>query len=406
MKGAIERKEYLDKLKSLQGKEVIKVISGIRRCGKSTLFTLFQQYLLENNIEKEQIIHINFEDLANEPLLDYKLLYEHITSLLPSAESKNAEKMHYVFLDEIQHVDKFEKVVDSLFIKKNVDVYITGSNAYFMSGELATLLSGRYVEIKMLPLSFKEFYDAHSIKPSLQEVYNKYITNSSFPYTLQLDDDKTIKDYLEGLYNTIILNDVVARYRISDVKMFHSVVKFIFSNVGNRLSVARIANAMTSGGRKIDNKTVEKYLQGLLDTLVLYEANRYNIKGKQVLKLEEKYYLADLGLRYILTGGKDTDVGHILENVIYLELLRRGYTVYVGQIEKNEVDFVASKMDEEIYIQVSASVRDPKTLERELASLQMITDNYPKLLLSLDEDPPADYNGIKRLNALKWLLDK
>ncbi len=401
MSTLIERSEYLNKLQSFKDKDVIKVISGIRRCGKSTLFELFQKSLMESGVQQEQIIHINFEDMANEELLDYRVLYKHITERLDD------NKMNYIFLDEIQHVKEFEKAVDSLFIKKNTDVYITGSNAYFMSSELATLLSGRYIEIKMLPLSFKEFYDAQSEKLPLQDCYNKYITQSSFPYTVSLNgDEQAINIYLEGLYNTIILNDVVARYRIADVKMLDSIIKFIFSHVGCRLSVSSIANTMTSSGRKIDNKTVEKYISGLLDSLIIYEANRYNIKGKNILKLEEKYYVADLGLRHLLTGGKNIDIGHILENVIYLELIRRGYDVKIGQIEKNEVDFVATSSGECVYIQVSASVRDESTLKREHTSLQMIADNHPKLLLTLDNDPDGNYDGIKRLNALEWLLDK
>lgn len=395
----IPREQYMNFLIRYRDKQIIKVISGIRRCGKSTLFELFRQYLYSQGIDHSQIISINFEDISFEALTDYKKLYDYIT------ERVSPDKMTYVFLDEIQHVPYFEKAVDSLHIQNNIDIYLTGSNAYFMSGELATLLSGRYIEVRMLPLSFKEFCSATSDTLPLSIKYQRYITHGSFPYTLQFNNnEKDITEYLRGLYNTIVLKDVISRHRINDVLMLESVIKFIFNNIGNRLSSAKIANTMASSGRKIDSKTVEKYLSGLLDSLIIYESKRYNIKGKQYLSLQEKYYLADLGLRYMLVGGKDLDVGHILENVIYLELVRRGYEVYVGQSDSNEVDFVAMNSDGNLYVQVTATARDPSTLNRELKSLQSINDNYPKILLTLDEDPEADYDGIKRVNALKWLL--
>lgn len=395
----ISRKEYLDFLLKSKDKQIIKVISGIRRCGKSTLFELYREYLLNNGVNAGQIISINFEDIEYEHLKNYHALYDHIKQLLL------ADKMNYVFLDEIQHVPKFEKTVDSLFIKKNVDLYITGSNAYFMSGELATLLSGRYVELKMQPLSFSEYCVGNTENKPVIEKYTSYLENSSFPYTLQYGGDrKAIQDYLESLYNTVLLKDIVARYKISDVLMLESVTKFIFGNIGSQLSVTKIANTMTSYGRKIDPKTVEKYIKALMDSMIIYQAKRYNIKGKQYLKTLEKYYIVDIGLRYMLLGRRGADVGHILENVIYLELIRRGYDVYVGQMSDYEVDFVAMDTEGITYFQVAASVRDVKTLERELGSLQKITDHYPKYILTLDQDPVADYDGIKRINALNWLL--
>jgi len=315
--------------------------------------------------------------------------------------------MNYIFLDEIQHVLEYQKAVDSLFIKKNVDLYITGSNAYFMSGELATLLSGRYIELKMLPLSFSEYCDGNIDNITVNQKYLRYLENSSFPYTLQYGDDKkAIIDYLQSLYNTVILKDVITRYKISDVMMLESVTKFVFDNIGNQMSTTKIANTMTSGGRKIDAKTVEKYIKSLMDSLIVYQAKRYNIKGKQYLKTLEKYYVVDIGLRYMLLGKRSADVGHILENVIYLELIRRGYDVYVGQVGNLEVDFVAMNQDGINYFQVAASVRDEETLKRELNSLQKINDYYPKYILTLDEDPTADYDGIKRINALDWMLQK
>lgn len=379
-------------------KPIIKVVSGIRRCGKSSLLEMFKEHLLSTGVTGEQIVSVNFEELDYEYLCDYKLLYAYVKERLVTG------KTTYIFLDEIQHVKDFEKAVDSLFIKKNVDLYITGSNAYFMSGELATLLSGRYIELQMLPFSFKEYCSATLDKP-IQEKYNDYITRGSFPYsTVHAHTEKDAVEYLRGLYNTILVKDIATRYAIGDLTMLESVIRFIFANVGSRLSPANIANAMTSNGRQINNKTVEKYLNALVKSLMVYEAKRYNVKGKAILKLQEKYYIADMGLRFMLLGGKNLDVGHILENVVYLELLRRGYEVYVGEVGANELDFVAVSESGSLYIQVAASVRAPETLKRELTSLQKISDNYPKLILTLDDDPDADYDGIIRTNVLKWLL--
>lgn len=395
----IPRRDYLNFLIDSRDKQIIKVISGIRRCGKSTLLELYREYLLNDDIDEEQIISINFEDIDYEYLQNYRDLYDYIKSKLLK------DKMNYIFLDEIQHVENFEKAVDSLFIKKNTDIYITGSNAYFMSGELATLLSGRYIELKMLPLSFSEYCEGNKENISRSEKYIKYIENSSFPYILNYNSNKKeIRDYLQGIYNSVLLKDIVARYKIADVMILESVIRFIFDNIGNILSSSKIANTMTSLGRKIDAKTVEKYIKALMDSLLIYQTKRYNIKGKQYLKSLEKYYVTDIGLRYMLLGKSNTDVGHILENVVYLELIRRGYDVYVGQIGDAEVDFVAMNEYGKTYFQVSASVRDEKTLKRELGSLQKIADHYPKFLLTLDDDPVGDYDGIKRINALDWLL--
>lgn len=365
------------------------------------MLELFREYLLNNGVDKEQIIFINFEDLEYEELQDYHKLYNYVKSkMIP-------DKMNYVFLDEIQHVKNFEKAVDSLFIKKNADIYITGSNAYFMSGELATLLSGRYVELKMLPLSFSEFCTGTPDSISVSEKYRLYIENSSFPYVLRYENDyRDVREYLLSLYNTILIKDIVERYKISDIMLLESVVRFVFDNIGNQLSVSKIANTIKSDGRNISTKTVDKYLQALVDSMMIYQANRYNIKGKQYLKTLEKYYVVDIGLRYALLGKRGYDVGHILENVIYLELIRRGYDVYIGQVGELEVDFVAMNDNGSEYFQVSASVRDEKTLERELKSLQKINDNYPKYILTLDDDPVCDYDGIKKINALDWLLKK
>ena len=301
----------------------------------------------------------------------------------------------------------FHKVVDSLFIKKNVDLYITGSNAYLLSSEIATLISGRYIEIKMLPLSFKEYVSSSGSELDLANKYRKYIEFSSFPSVLELDENNDIiKDYLEGLLNTIVLKDVVQRNKISDILVFKSVLRFIFDNIGSQLSSKKIADTLTSSGRKVDSKTVEKYLQALMECYVIYQASRYNIKGKEYLKTLDKYYVVDIGLRYSLLGTSFRDSGHILENVVYLELLRRGQEVYIGKINDLEVDFVAMSKNNMTYIQVAASIRDEKTLERELIPLEKIDDSYPKYVLMLDDVPEANYKGIKIVNALDWLLGK
>ena len=407
----IDRKEYLDFLVKSKDRQIIKVVSGVRRCGKSTLFEIYKDFLLENGVEKNQIISINFEDMDYEELTDYKKLYEYIKSKMIG------DKKNYIFLDEIQHVDKFEKVVDSLFIKENTDLYITGSNAYFMSSELATLLSGRYIELKMLPLSFKEYYQAkleyekleqkeNRILKTLIQYYNEYIVNSSFPYTLQLDSDlKNIHEYLSGIYNSVLLKDIVARLKISDVMRLESVVKYIFDNIGNLTSLSKIANTLTSMGRKTDAKTIEKYIRGLTDSLLVHEVSRYNIKGKEFLSTLSKYYVTDLGLRQMISGNRNIDMGHILENIIYLELLRRKGNVYVGQFDKNEIDFVVINSNEIEYYQVALTVLDENALKRELDVFKNIKDNYPKYLITLDDVMVnTDYDGIKVVNALEWLL--
>ena len=397
----IIREEYLNRLIALRDKHIIKIVTGIRRCGKSTLFEIFQDYLINNGVSNDQIISINFEDYDYEELTDPHKLYEYIKDKIIG------NKKMYVFLDEIQNVNDFHKIVDSLFIKKNIDLYLTGSNAYMLSSEIATLISGRYVEIKMLPLSFKEYVQSTGDTNNLNKKYREYIEFSSFPYVLELKNQyKEINVYLESLLNTIILKDIVQRNKISDILMLKSVLRFLFDNIGNQLSSKKIADTLTSNGRKIDSRTVEKYINFLMESYVIYQANRYNIKGKEYLKTLEKYYVVDIGLRYALLGQKSTDVGHILENIVYLELIRRGFAVYVGKVNELEVDFVAMDGKKTIYYQVCATVRDENTLKRELSSLEKISDHYQKIILTLDEDPEADYNGIKRINVLEWLIEK
>ena len=396
----IPREEYLERLRNLKHKKLIKIVTGIRRCGKSTVLKMFRDELLNNGVEENQIIFINFEDYENKSLRNIDSLYDYIKQRLTS-------KMNYVFLDEVQRVEDFPEVVDSLYIKDNVDLYLTGSNSSLLSSEIATLISGRYVEIKMLPFSFKEFVRATNQSEHFSLAYRQYIETSSFPYVLELlQTPQEINAYLEGIFNTILVKDIIDRKKIADTNVLKSVTQFLFDNIGSELSSKKIADTLTSHGRKSDSKTIEKYVTSLEESFIVYRAHRYNIKGKEYLKSLEKYYVADIGLRNFMLGKKSIDVGHILENIIYLELIRRGYSVYVGKIDDMEIDFVAQNSQGNTYIQVAASVRDENTLKRELRSLQAVKDNYPKMILTLDDDPESDYNGILRKNALEWLLEK
>lgn len=396
----ITRTEYLNKLISLKDKRLIKIVTGIRRCGKSTLFEQYQEYLLNNGVLPEQIQSINFEDADNDQLLNYKVLHEYIKSrLIP-------DKMNYIFLDEIQNVPEFQKAVDSLYIRKNADLYITGSNAYLLSGELATLLSGRYIEIKMQPLSFKEYVSAFA-NPNRSELFSQYIANSSFPYAIELlDDVKNVRDYLDGLYNTIIVKDISDRKKLTDTQQLKRVYRFAADNIGNLASIKKISDTMSADKQEISTHTVENYLTYLEESYLLYSVSRYDIKGRDYLRTGEKYYLADVAFRYLLLGDKKQDYGHILENVVYLELIRRGYQVFIGKTGNQEVDFVAFKGTDLEYYQVSLSVLDENTLKRELSALESISDHNPKYLLTLDALPVTSHNGIKQINVLDWLLDK
>lgn len=394
----IRRENFIERLRCFKDKQLIKVVTGIRRCGKSTLLLQWQKTLLNEGVEKNQIISINFEDYEFKNLCDKDEFYKYVKERIVP------EKRMYLFFDEIQRVEHFEEVVDSFFINPLFDIYITGSNSSILSSELATYLSGRYVEIKMQPLSFREFVDALGMQDNLSVAYRKYQEISSFPYALSLES-KSVGEYLESLYNTILVKDIVSRKKITDVSMFQSVTEFIFDNIGLEVSSKKIADTMTSSGRKIDSRMVENYLSALSETYIVYKVKRYNIKGKEYLKSLEKYYIADIALRSALLGKKAMDAGHILENIVYLELLRRRYKVYVGKYDDMEVDFVAITEDGNKYFQVSATVRDEATLERELKPLRQIKDNYPKILLTLDDDPQSDYDGIKRMNALDWLME-
>ena len=398
----INRTEYLEQLKRFKDKDLIKVVTGIRRCGKSTLFELFINYLQESGVEEEQIIKINLED-ADYNFENYKELYDFINKQLDS------KKRYYVFLDEIQNVPMFQKAVDSLYIKKNVDVYITGSNAYLLSGELATLLSGRYVEIKMLPLSFKEYLSAFENKEkSRYEYFLDYMKNGGMPGNIPIlqDNPNDLDTYLEGIFTTIVYKDIITRNNITDRMILESVLKFIFDSIGSPISTKKISDTLTSKGMITSNHTVENYITAFIDSFLIYKAERFDVKGKNLLARDYKYYVADSGLRSYLLGKKaDSDMGHILENIVYLELLRRGYKVYVGKVGELEVDFVAENRNGLKYYQVALSVRDEKVLERELRSLQKTGDHYPKYLITLDMDLEADYDGITKINVIDWLLN-
>lgn len=400
----VARDEYLNFLKRNRDKHIIKVVSGVRRSGKSTLFLLFRDYLKKTGVKDNQIINLNFEDMDFEDLLDPEKLYSYIKKkLLP-------DQMNYIFLDEIQHVHNFEKVADSLFIKDNVDLYITGSNAYFLSGEIATLLTGRYVQLNMLPLSFNEFVQWHRQNNKFtndQDMFNQYL-KSSFPYTLFTETDQERIEYLQGIYSTIVLTDIVTRLNIKDVPVLERLIRTLFSNIGSQVTINKITNTLRSNGYKTSNKTIDRYLEGILDSLLMYEAKRYDIHGHDLLSSNSKYYVVDLGLRRLLLPDHQEDYGHIIENVVYLELLRRFPNVYVGQSGKYEVDFVAlNGRNEARYFQVALTTLDENVLKRELRSLQRIGDSYPKYLLTLDTlNKDANYNGIQKMNIIDWLLEK
>ena len=400
----VARDEYLNFLKRNRDKHIIKVVSGVRRSGKSTLFLLFRDYLKKTGVKDNQIIDLNFEDMDFENLLDPEKLYSYIKKrLLPN-------QMNYIFLDEIQHVHNFEKVADSLFIKDNVDLYITGSNAYFLSGEIATLLTGRYVQLNMLPLSFNEFVQWHKQNNKFtnnQDIFNQYL-KSSFPYTLFTETDQERIEYLQGIYSTIVLTDIVTRLNIKDVPVLERLIRTLFSNIGSQVTINKITNTLRSNGYKTSNKTIDRYLEGILDSLLMYEAKRYDIHDHDLLSSNSKYYVVDLGLRRLLLPDHQEDYGHIIENVVYLELLRRFPNVYVGQSGKYEVDFVAlNGQNEARYFQVALTTLDENVLKRELRSLQRIGDSYPKYLLTLDTlNKDANYNGIQKMNIIDWLLEK
>ena len=404
----IKRTDYLNELNKWKDEQVIKVVTGIRRCGKSTLLEQFQTELVSNGISREQIIAVNFEALEYEELLDYKKLYAYIVDKIVP------DKKNYVFLDEIQMVNDYQKAVDSLFIRDNIDIYITGSNAYLLSGELATLLSGSYVEINMLPLSFAEYRSAKT-DGSDDAALADYLRLGGLPYIVTLDDANEKADtYLEGIYNTIIIKNIEERQKrkdkggkrnINDIALLKNIARFLASSVGNPVSIKSISDYITSSGRKVSQNTVSEYVSALVEPYIFYPVERYDVEGKQLLKQNQKYYISDLGLRRYMVTKKNYDLGFSLENVVYLELKRRGYRINIGKVGSTEVDFVTEKNGSITYIQVTASMTDEKTFEREMASLKTIKDNYPKMILTLDRFTAGNYEGITVKNVIDWLLE-
>ena len=405
----IERKEYLRQLESWKDKHIIKVITGIRRCGKSTLLKQFQSKLIENGISKEQIISINFEDMQFDDLLDYKKLYQFIKRKIIE------DKKMYIFLDEVQKVDQYENVVDSLFINDFIDVYITGSNSYLFSGQLATNLRGRYIELSILPLSFKEYYQYKNDDKS--HCFMNYMKTGGFPYLLNIDDNnENVNMYIEGIYNTVLIKDIEERLNrkqrknnnssLTDVALLKSISKYLSSVVGSPISIRSITNYLISNERKVSPNTVSEYITSLCDSYLYYPVEPMDISGKELLKSNKKYYIVDLGIRNYILPKKRYDLGFSIENIVYFELHRRGYEVYIGKNKNLEVDFIAKKNNEYTYIQVTASMLEESTFEREITPLREIRDNYPKIILTLDEFTVGNYEGIKVINVIDWLLEE
>lgn len=396
----ISRDIYLRALLQWRDKDVIKVVTGVRRCGKSTLMELLKRELRSQGVADDHIVHINLELLENEPLLEYHALHEAIL------DRCRDDGMHYILLDEVQNVPEFQRAIDSLYIRPNIDLYITGSNAYLLSGTLATLLSGRYVEIKMLPFSFAEYRTARSDEDlTARRLWSEYLHDGSFPAILQMaGNDALAFDYLDGILNTILMKDV-SQHLNADASTLRSLVVFLYDNIGNLCSPASIAKAMKASGQSVSAPTVSRYLEALEAAYLVYPAVRYDVRGKRILKQERKYYAVDMGLRRVLCSNSVRDTGRILENVVYLELLRREKNVYVGQGPAGEIDFVTSGAEGTKYWQVSESVAREETLERELSSFAGAKDNYPKTLITLDDVREESYDGIRCVNALDWLCE-
>lgn len=405
----VKRKEYLNKLIEWKDEQVIKVVTGIRRCGKSTLLLQYQDYLRENGVTDEQIISLNFEELENEDLLDYKVLYSYIKERLCK------DKMTYIFLDEIQNVSSFEKAIDSLYVKDNTDVYITGSNSYLLSGELATLLTGRYVEISMLPLSFAEYKELSN--ESEENAFSEYMRYGGMPYVASMSKtEEKVNTYIEGIYNTVVVKDIEARQKrretdpdkrkINDIALLKTIAKYLSSVVGSPVSVKSVTDYLTSNGRRVSPNTVDDYMEALAESYIFYPAERFDIVGKEILKSNKKWYIVDLGIRNHILPRKNYDLGFSIENIVYFELLRRGYKVNIGKYANSEVDFVTQKNGVLTYYQVTADMTNQSTFEREMTPLKNIKDNYEKIVLTLDKFSVGNYEGIKVINLIDWLLEK
>ena len=398
MNKLIKRKAYLEQLSMWREEEMIKVVTGVRRCGKSTLFDLYIEELKADDITDEQIVFVNLEDEDFSELLDYKKLHEYVK------DHMQKDKWTYVFIDEIQNCKDYEKAISSLYLRKNLDIYITGSNAYMLSGELATKLTARYIEIDMLPLSFSEYGEAVN-EPDRRNRFNLYMNLGAFPYSTRFTGTSLgHSQNLEGIYNTVLVKDVLTRKKLNDVTLVKSIATFLSDNIGSPVSAKKIADTLTSSGRPTGVATVETYIDALTDSYLFYKVQRYDIKGKMHLKSESKYYICDTGLRNMILGTANKDIGHQIENIVYLELLRRGYTVNIGKAGRGtEVDFVAVRQNKTEYYQVAATVLDETTLARELEPLKQIKDNYPKAVITLD-DYTGDHSGIQQINIIDWLL--
>lgn len=408
MSNLINRPEYLTQLIQNKDVDLVKIVTGVRRCGKSSLLDLFHQYLSANNVPDSNIIHMNLESLRYRDLTDYLTFYDYVSALIPATGKT------YLIFDELQTVAHWEKAVESFRLDFDVDIYITGSNAYLLSAEFSTLLSGRYVEIRMLPLSFKEFLSFYEFETAItiDEKFQKYLQFGGMPILREYHfNEARSNQALEGIYSTVVLRDILQRNNQADQNMLHKIILFLCSNIGSITSPNSIGNILSGEGeirqfkgRNVAGKTVDKYISMLRSAFVFYSVSRYDVKGKQLLKTLGKHYICDMGFRNMLLGYRDADRGHIIENIVFLELLRRDYRVYIGKVGETEVDFVAEKTNDKLYIQVTETMQSPETRERELRPLRMIQDNYEKIILSMDRDFIKSYDGIKSLNLLDWLL--
>ena len=407
MSELINRPEYLNQLIQNKDVDLVKIVTGIRRCGKSSLLDLFHQHLLNHGVADSNIIHMNLESLRYRDLKDYLVFYDYVSERIAKSEKT------YLIFDELQVIEHWEKAIESFRLDFDVDIYITGSNAYLLSTEFSTLLSGRYVEIRMLPLSFKEFLDFYEFASdiSIEEKFQKYLQFGGMPILREYRfNEVRSMQALEGIYSTVILRDILQRNTQSNQGLLHKLMLFLCSNIGSITSPSSIGNVLSNEGdiegkgKKIASQTVEKYISMLRSAFIFYSVERYDVKGKQLLKTLGKNYIIDLGFRNMLLGYRDADRGHIIENIVFLELIRRDYHVYIGKFKETEIDFVAEKPNDKLYIQVTESMLSPETRERELRPLQMIPDNYEKIVLSMDRNYITSYDGIKSLNLIDWLL--
>lgn len=404
----INRPEYLNQLIQNRHVDLVKIVTGIRRCGKSTLLDLFHQYLSDNGVANDNIIHMNLESLRYRNLTNYLDFYDYVSDRIPKAGKT------YLIFDELQVIEHWEKAIESFRLDFDVDIYITGSNAYLLSTEFSTLLSGRYVEIRMLPLSFKEFLTFYEFEPSVtvEEKFQRYLQFGGMPVLREYHfNEARSNQALEGIYSTVVLRDVLQRNRQADQGMLQKIILFLCSNIGSITSPNNIGNVLSNEGnipagkgKRVAGKTVDKYISMLCNAFIFYSIGRYDVKGKQLLKTLGKNYIIDMGFRNMLLGYRDADRGHIIENIVFLELIRRDYRVYIGKVGETEVDFVAEKPNDKLYIQVTESLQSPETLERELRPLRMIPDNYEKIILSMDRNYIKSYDGIKSLYLIDWLL--